>query len=322
MPRSGSAGASDARDIDWDAYERRSSKFWQPQRPSRRGACSSAFDRVDLAPAAGEADRRHGARRRDRDCPVRRKHVVQETGRHGPRLDIQPVPHFTRSANGAFVTERPIIGTTDQDLRDRAERGLPMSLLEQGLPAQFFTRRRAVLAGLGIAGAFIIGSSAYSKMHQYFSEPRRAPICYGDKLVAGRDPIPAFGSSDAKVIEERPAASTNASERLARAMQACSARSCSREDWKAYRSAIFWYLTPRLQHTSRLYQRYGDNGVSRAQRLYRNPLDREVERGLEERYSAGVFRINDFRQNREAVAMIVLGSAELLRPCGVNDPQG
>lgn len=194
-----------------------------------------------------------------------------------------------------------------------------MSILEQGLPARFFSRRRAVLAGLGIAGAFIIATHLYAKARQHLSEPRKAPICYGDILTAGQDHVPSFGSIEAKAVDERPAASSKQTEQLSRAMEACSTQSCPAKAWNDYRSAIFWYLTPRLQHMSRLYLGYGDAGLIRARRIYQEPLDRKIEQGLKERYAAGTFRINDFRQNREAVAMVVLGSAEALRPCSVKD---
>jgi hypothetical protein len=56
-------------------------------------------------------------------------------------------------------------------------------------------------------------------------------------------------------------------------------------------------------------------GLIRARETYREPLDIKIEEGLRERYAAGVFRFNDFRQNREAVTILVLKGAEALRPC-------
>jgi hypothetical protein len=79
---------------------------------------------------------------------------------------------------------------------------------------------------------------------------------------------------------------------------------------------MFWYLSPRLQHTSQLYRSYGDDGLARARMIYRDPLDVKVVDGLRERYTAGVFRLNDFRQNHAAVAILVLKGSEALRPCG------
>jgi hypothetical protein len=67
---------------------------------------------------------------------------------------------------------------------------------------------------------------------------------------------------------------------------------------------------------SRLYLEYGNDGLIRARELYGEPLDMKVEHGLRERYAAGIFRINDFHQNREAVAILLLKGADALRPCG------
>jgi hypothetical protein len=192
-----------------------------------------------------------------------------------------------------------------------------MSLLERGLPASFFTRWRAVAAGLGIGGVALIGFSIYAAIEKYVSEPTTAPTCYGDGLVSGKGIIPPRGARlrNGGSIDERPAASTNENERLTSALRACTPQSCPKEAWQAYSSALFWYLSPRLQHTSRLYREYGDDGLTRAREIYREPLDVKIEDGLRERYTAGVFRFNDFRQNREAVTILVLKGAAALRPC-------
>jgi hypothetical protein len=99
------------------------------------------------------------------------------------------------------------------------------------------------------------------------------------------------------------------------ASRACTPQSCPREAWGQYRSALFWYLEPRLQHTSRLYLGFGEDGVIRAREIYREPLDLKIEEGLRERYAAGFFRFNDFRQQREAVTILVLKGGAALRPC-------
>jgi hypothetical protein len=36
---------------------------------------------------------------------------------------------------------------------------------------------------------------------------------------------------------------------------------------------------------------------------------------MSERYRAGIFRINDFRQNRDAIAILVRKGGAALRPC-------
>jgi hypothetical protein len=192
-----------------------------------------------------------------------------------------------------------------------------MSLFQRGLPASFFGRGRAVIAGVAIAGAAIIFFNVYAKAKYYFSEPAVAPVCYGDELVAGNKSVPAYAEP---AIDERPAANTNAIDRLASASSVCTALSCPRAAWEEYRSAIFWYLSPRVQHMSRLYREYGNDGLRRAREIYRQPLDVKVEEGLRQRYAAGIFRINDFRQNTEAVAILVLKGGDALRPCGKSGP--
>jgi hypothetical protein len=195
-----------------------------------------------------------------------------------------------------------------------------MSILEHGLPSSFFTRWRAVATGLGIGGAGIIALSIYAGIEKYVSEPKTAPACYGDGVRPGKGIIPPRGDRlrNGGSFDERPdstAASRSENERLTLALRACTAQSCPKQAWKAYRSALFWYLSPRLQHTSRLYLGFGEDGLIRAREIYREPLDIKIEEGLRERYAAGVFRFNDFTQQREAVTILVLKGAEALRPC-------
>jgi hypothetical protein len=191
-----------------------------------------------------------------------------------------------------------------------------MSLLEHGLPANFFTRWRAVAAGLGIAGALLIASEIYLKAKYYVSEPQTAPACYGREHAAGKQIIPSRDLRDrnGRSIDDRHASFD--ADQVTLALRVCTTQSCPSEAWKAYRSAMFWYLSSRLQHTSQLYRSYGDDGLVRARMIYREPLDMKVVDGLRERYAAGVFRLNDFRQNHAAVAILVLKGSEALRPCG------
>ena len=194
-----------------------------------------------------------------------------------------------------------------------------MSLLENGLPAGFFTRWRAVATGLGIAGAVIIVLNIYSTVSYYVSEPKTAPACYGTEQVAGKQVIPNRGARDRNghSVDDR-LASFNA-DQLTLAQRICTAQSCPSQAWKEYRSAMFWYLSSRLQHTSNLYCAYGDAGLMRASEIYREPFDQNIVEGLRQRYAAGVFRLNDFRQNRAAVAILTLRSNDALRPCGKGD---
>lgn len=191
-----------------------------------------------------------------------------------------------------------------------------MSLLEHGLPANFFTRWRAVAAGLGIAGAVLIVSEIYLKAKYYVSEPTTAPACYGREHIAGKQSIPSRGLRDRNghSVDDRHASFD--ADRVTLALRVCTPKSCPANAWKEYRSAMFWYLSSRLQHTSSLYRAYGDDGLTRARMIYREPLDVKVVDGLRERYAAGVFRLNDFRQNHAAVAILVLKGSDALRPCG------
>jgi hypothetical protein len=191
-----------------------------------------------------------------------------------------------------------------------------MSLLEQGLPARFFTRWRAVATGLFIAGAFIVINEAYVKLRYYVSEPTGAPPCYGEpRNEPGTQMIPARGARDrnGRSIDDRPP--TFDLDRLTLAQRVCTPSSCGREQWKAYRSAMFWYVSARLQHMSRLYREYGEAGLERAREIYGGALDRQIEEGLRARYRAKIFRLNDFTQDHDAMTILVLNGGDALRPC-------
>jgi hypothetical protein len=71
----------------------------------------------------------------------------------------------------------------------------------------------------------------------------------------------------------------------------------------------------RMQHTRQLDREYGQLGLRRAADIYSEPVDARIENGLRERYRAGMFRINDFRQNKDAIAILVLKGGAALRPC-------
>jgi hypothetical protein len=191
-----------------------------------------------------------------------------------------------------------------------------MSLLQHGLPASFFTRWRAVATGLAIGGALLLASEICMKAKYYVSEPKTAPACYGGEHAAGKQIIPERGWRDrsGRSIEDRHASFD--ADQVTLALRVCTPQSCPNKAWKEYRSAMFWYLSSRLQHTSHLYRDYGDAGLVRAREIYRDPLDVKVVDGLRERYAAGVFRLNDFRQNHAAVTILVLKGSDGLRPCG------
>lgn len=195
-----------------------------------------------------------------------------------------------------------------------------MSLLQQGLPSSFFTRWSAVAAGLLIGILVIVAFHIHAKAKYYITEPKMAPACYGRDHVAGTLSIPGRGLRDknGRPFEDR-LASFNADD-IAAAMHVCSPQFCPRKAWNIYHSAMFWYLSSRLQHTSHLYRAYGEDGLARARQIYREPIDIKAEQGLRERYAAGVFRLSDFRQKKAAVAIIVLAGGDALRPCRKGEP--
>jgi hypothetical protein len=64
---------------------------------------------------------------------------------------------------------------------------------------------------------------------------------------------------------------------------------------------------------------YGDNGLRLARSIYSEPVDLQIEKGLRERYEAKLFRINDSRQNRDAMAIMIFKGGAALRSCRRSD---
>jgi hypothetical protein len=199
-----------------------------------------------------------------------------------------------------------------------------MSLFETGMPARWFAPWRAVAAGLFVAGAVQIVNEVGARLTRWYDELVTAPACYdaGKRHHAsGTRPIPPYGERDVggRGIDDRGASFDSDLDKLTLAQQACTPTACSRDAWKAYNSAIFWYVSARLQHTTRLDRDYGDEGLARARAVYGTPLDRQIEAGLVARYRARIFRINDFNQNRDAIAILILAGGNALRPCRDTD---
>ena len=195
-----------------------------------------------------------------------------------------------------------------------------MSMLEQGLPSGFFTRWRAVATGLAVGGVAMIGFGVFARVERYMSEPKTAPACYGRQHLAGTKAIPSRGSRDGggRSIDDR--FPNFDPDKITLALRVCTPQSCPKDALKEFRSAMFWYLSSRLQHTSTLYRNHGELGLLRAREIFRDPIDARVEQGLRERYAAGIFRLNDFRQNHAAVSIIVLKGGDALRPCRIGEP--
>jgi hypothetical protein len=190
--------------------------------------------------------------------------------------------------------------------------------VEKESPASFFSSLRAASIGLSIGATIVVGLLTYNWLGQRFvSDPSQAPACYGLEHATYTPPrdatIPLRGARarDGTSIDQR----RDESYRLIESETTCKVTACSPEASKQYRSAWFWYLSSRLRHTRRLDMEYGQLGLRRAAEIYSEPIDVQLEKGLRDRYRAGVFRINDFTQNRDAVAILVLKGGAALRPC-------
>lgn len=105
------------------------------------------------------------------------------------------------------------------------------------------------------------------------------------------------------------------------AEKSCKPGACTSDAAKAYRSALFWYVEPRLQHTRQLEMSYGDNGLRLARTIYSDAVDLQIEKGLRKRYQARAFRINDSRQNRDAMAILIFKGGAARRSCRKSDLQ-
>jgi hypothetical protein len=108
-------------------------------------------------------------------------------------------------------------------------------------------------------------------------------------------------------------------ENILAAEKVCKPGACTQDAAKAYRSAFFWYIEPRLQHIRQLDMIYGDNGLRLARTIYSDALDLQVEKGFRDRYEAKAFRINDSRTNRDAMAILVFKGGAALRSCRKSD---
>lgn len=195
-----------------------------------------------------------------------------------------------------------------------------MSVIEQGLAAGFLTRWGAIAVGLAAAGVTMVGFDVFARFEKYRSEPSVAPACYGRPLVGGKQVISPRGSRDAAgyLIDDR--SSSIDTDKITLALRVCTPQSCPSGALKEYRSAMSWYLFYRTQQTTQLYRNYGDAGLARARQIYREPIDMQIEKGVRERYAAGIFRVNDFRDLRAALAIIVLKGGDALRPCRADEP--
>ena len=200
-----------------------------------------------------------------------------------------------------------------------------MSIVSEGLPSHFFTRGRATAAGLAIGVLFVCGWWGYGAIVNSVTEPTQAPACYwpDEAYVPRNETMPLTGALDRNgVPNNRRRMGKSDIDKVLAAERACKPGACTPDAMKAYRSAFFWYIEPRLQQIRQLEMAYGDNGLRLARQIYSEPIDLELEKGLRERYQAKLFRINDSRQNRDATAILLFKGGAALRSCRKADRAG
>ena len=171
-----------------------------------------------------------------------------------------------------------------------------------------------VIVGVLAAGSFW----GFGSLKNRLTEPTESPKCYwpDEAYVPRNETMPLVGAPDRNGVpnNRRRMGQSDIDKALA-AEKTCKPGACTTEAYKAYRSAFFWYIEPRLQHIRQLDMAYGDNGLRLARNIYSEPIDLQLERGLRERYYAKVFRINDSRQNRDAMAILIFNGGAALRSC-------
>ena len=191
--------------------------------------------------------------------------------------------------------------------------------LAKGFSDGSLTPTRALVVGLYIGGTAIVGMWTYHSLSRWLErDPTAAPVCYGAERTtqhsAGTKAVPSGPGERKEALWWSPRGEQYV-DRVVAAAYVCTARSCDRKAWEQYRSALFWYLSERMRRTRQLDSVYGDRGVERAQFLFGGKVDLDIEQGLRERYNAGVFRIKDFSQNRDAVTILLHAGGHGLRPC-------
>jgi hypothetical protein len=191
--------------------------------------------------------------------------------------------------------------------------------LAKGFSDSALTPTRALIAGLFIGGTAIIGMWTYGSLSRWLErDPTAAPACYSAERTTPHSAgtkAPPSGPADRKEALWWSPRGEQYVDRVVAAAFVCTAKTCDRKAWEQYRSALFWYLSERMPRTRQLDAAYGDRGLERARFLFGGKVDLDIERDLRERYNAGVFRIKDFGQNRDAVTILLHAGGHGLRPC-------
>ena len=198
-----------------------------------------------------------------------------------------------------------------------------MSVVSDSVSAAVFSPLRGLLLFLG-AGVVAAGCwFGYGSLKNRATEPTTAPNCYGpeEAYVPQNQTMPLAGAPDRNgVPNNRRRMGPSEVEKVFAAEMACKPGACTADTFNAYRSAFFGYIEPRLQHIRQLDMLYGDNGLRLARTIYAEVVDQQIEKGYRERYQAKAFRINDSKQNRDAMAILIFKGSSALRSCRKSDP--
>ena len=192
---------------------------------------------------------------------------------------------------------------------------------DSGSPESFSPLRGLLMfvgAGVVAAGCWV----GYGSLKNRATEPTTAPNCYGaaEAYVPQNQTMPLVGAPDRNgVPNNRRRMGNRDVEKVFAAETACKPGACPPDALKAYKSALFWYLQPRLQHIRQLDMLYGDNGLRLARTIYSDAVDQQIEKGLGDRYQAKTFRINDSREDRDAMAILIFKGGAALRSCRKSD---
>jgi hypothetical protein len=197
-----------------------------------------------------------------------------------------------------------------------------MSVVSDGGSSASFSPLRGLLLFLGAGGVAAACWFGYGSLKNRATEPTTAPNCYGadEAYVPQNQTMPLMGAPDRNgVPNNRRRMGTSEAEKVFAAEKVCKPGACDPEALKAYKSAFFWYIQPRLQHIRQLDMLYGDNGLRLARTIYSDAVDLQIEKGLRDRYQAKAFRITDSREDRDAMAILIFKGGVALRSCRKSD---
>ena len=174
-------------------------------------------------------------------------------------------------------------------------------------------------------GAGVVAAGCWwgwGSTRNWATEPTSAPNCYwaDEAYVPQNQTMPLMGAPDRNgVPNNRRRMGNHDVEKVFAAEMACKPGACTADAVTAYQSAFFRYIEPRLQHIRQLDMLYGDNGLRLARTIYSDAVDLQIEKGIRDRYQAKAFRINDSREDRDAMAILIFKSGAALRSCRKSD---